>query len=304
MIVSITPMLIFRHQASLFGISWVAITLDLSILICPQCSIQLSRSFARLSLYCFLLPVPLKHTLFFILTLVLCRQTLGQSAATDKSLVSSAAMLEKQYAEAFQLHPQLFNGPEYVDYTKRYYKSVGHQFFLSPEKQSGSVYYNNHYFQDISLNYDVVLNQVVLTHANSSFDLRLINDNIRYFYMGNHLFTRLVADSTSASVIRTGYYEVLVDSTVQLLARRSKRMQERVEQGHVNLEFIATDKLFIKKAGTYYPVSSKGSVTRLFADHGKEVQKYIQSNKLKFKKASREEAIAQLTRYYNGLRLQ
>jgi hypothetical protein len=246
-----------------------------------------------------------KYTTFIILLLALCQQTLGQSVANDKNLVSSSTeLLGQQYKDAFAEHPQLYNGPEYVDYTKRYYKSVGHQFFMSPKKQSGSVYYNNHHFSDVELAYDLVYDQVVLQHASSSFDLRLINENVRYFYVGSHLFTRLVADSTNARIIRTGFYEVLADSSVQFLARRSKRMQERVDQSHVNLEFIPTDRLFIKKDGIFYPVSKKGSVTRLFADHSKEIQKYIQDNKLKFKKVNREKDIAQLTRYYNRLRPQ
>jgi len=244
-----------------------------------------------------------KNTLPFLLLLLLGQQALGQTAADDgASLVSSSvSQLEQQYAEAFFGHPELYSGPEYFNYARPYFKRTGHQFFLSTELQNGSVYYNGHHFTGQKLLYDVVRDQVVLEHATSPLTLSLINHNVRYFFVGNHHFTRLVADSLTTGLPGTGYYEVLVDSTVQLLAKRSKRMQEKVDQGHVNAEFISTDRLFIRKAGVYYGVRKKSSVTRLFTDHSRQVQQYIQDNKLRFKKEGREADIVQLTRYYNTL---
>ena len=246
-----------------------------------------------------------KNTLSLLLLLLLGQQALGQTTADGAHLVSSSvSQLEQRYAESFFGHPELYNGPEYINYARPYFRRTGHQFFLSTEPQSGSVYYSGHHFTGQKLLYDVVRDQVVLEHATSPLNLSLINQNVRYFFIGNHHFTRLVADSLTQGLPGTGFYEVLVDSTVQLLAKRSKRMQERVEQGHVNVEFIAGDKLFIRKAGVYYGVRKKRSVTRLFADHSKQVQQYIQDNKLRFKKKGRREAdIVQLTRYYNGLLL-
>lgn len=223
---------------------------------------------------------------------------------TSRAVAASVTVLEKQYARAFATHPQLYNGPEYVDYAKRYHARFGHQYFLSDEPQSGSVYYNNHYFPDLLLSYDVVFDQVVIQHATNPFSLRFLDKDVRYFIINNHRFTRIEADSTAPTAFRTGYYEVLVDSPVQLLAKRAKRKQERINQRQVDIEFTLTDRLFIKKDGIYHPIKSKGSVTRLFADHSKEVQQYIKDNKLKFKKSRREADITYLTRYYAGLRRQ
>ncbi|HEX8348729.1 MAG TPA: hypothetical protein VF598_02090 [Hymenobacter sp.] len=234
--------------------------------------------------------------------LVLSRQALSQTAAAEAQLASAVDLVRKQYKNSFIAHPQLFNGPEYRDYAQRYQKCVGHQFFLSSDKQSGSVYYNDYHFTDVKLLYDVVLDQIVLQHATSPLYFKLINDNVQNFFVGKHYFTRLIADSSATGLTRTGFYEVLVDnSVVQLLARREKQMQEKLEQQTITLEFLTADKLFIKKAGVYYPANKKRSVTRLFADRSKEVQKYIQDNKLKFKKDRRETDIVQLTRYYGSL---
>lgn len=213
----------------------------------------------------------------------------------------AAAWAQQQYNQALRVHPQLYSGPEYLDYARRYSTRVGHQFFLSPEKQPGSVLYNHHHFEGLQLAYDIVLDQLVLQHATSPLSLRLINENVESFTLAGHRFIRLVPDSAAAGTLSTGYYEVLVEGPVQLLARRVKQMQKKLNQDKAYTQFFSMDKLFIRKAGVYYPVSKKSSVTRLFADRSKEVQRYVQEHKLRFRKARREADIVELTRYYGSL---
>ena len=165
------------------------------------------------------------------------------------------------------------------------------------------MYYNDHYFPGLLLAYDIVREQVVLSHPDNPLTLRLINEKVGAFTINGHRFIRLVADSSSVKFIRTGFYEVLLDSTaqVQVLAKRTKRLQEILHHPNTDVEFTQADKLFIKKDGKYYPVSSKSSVTRLFSDKNKEIQAYIQEHALAFGKAQREETIVVLAGYYSSL---
>lgn len=225
----------------------------------------------------------------------------GQSAAPTGAVASATAAAQQQYAAAFPLPSQLYNGPEYIDYSKPYHARTGHQFFGEPTRQPGSVFYNGHHFPNLQLAYDVVRDQVVLSPPRSPLSLRLINDNVQSFSLNNHQFVRLVADSSNSRVIETGYYEVLLDGPVQVLARRSKRMQEHVAQQSIDVEFVGQDEVFIKKAGTYYPVGRKAAALRPFADRGKEVQDYAKAQKLAFNKGSFEASVVQLASYYSGL---
>lgn len=225
---------------------------------------------------------------------------LGQTAP-PVALAPAVAAAQLQYAASFGAHPELYNGPEYLDYSRRYYTVTGHQFFLSPEAQPGAVYYNGHDFQNILLAYDVVLDQVVLSPPQSPLTLRLLNEKVRGFTISGHRFVRLVADSTTRGVIRTGYYEELLGGPVQVLAQRVKRQQEHVNNPHIDVEFTANDRLFLRKAGQYYAVSSKSSVLRPLADRGKEVQQYAQAHKLRFNKAQREASVLALATYYASL---
>lgn len=226
----------------------------------------------------------------------------GQSVGPARELSAAVAAAQQQYARALVPHPKLVNGPEYVDYAKRYAVRIGHQFFEWPEVQAGSVYYDEHLFSEVRLAYDIVLDQVVLMPPNSPLLLRLLNEQVRAFSMQGHRFVRLVADSASAKVIRTGFYEVLLDSgAVQVLAKRTKHLQEHINQRIVEAEFSEADKVVLKKNGRYYAIGSKASAVRPFADRAREMQPFLQAHKLRFGRAQREASAVQLAVYYSGL---
>lgn len=239
------------------------------------------------------------HALFLSLCGLACRPAAAQ-VATDAPLTAAVAAARQHYAAALTGQPQLYNGPEYTDYARRYRSQAGHQFFLTPARQPGSVYYNGQLFDPVELTYDIVRDQVVLAQPTSPLTLRLVNERVRYFTLGEHRFVRLVADST-AGVLPTGYYEVLVGTGVQVLARRAKSLRERVVNGGIDVSFEAADKLFVRRAGTYYAIGSQGALLPLLADHGPQVQQYLKDHKLRFGPAQLESSAVQLVQYYNTL---
>ena len=245
----------------------------------------------------------LKANRFFVVSiigaLVLSIPARGQAPGTP--LAASVAALHQRYAESFVGNPELYSGPEYVDYALAYHARVNHQYFLTPAMRPGSVDYRGQSFNNIRLTYDVVRDQVVLGQPTNPLTLHLLSEYVRAFTIESHHFVRLQADSSAGKVIRTGFYEVLADGPVELLARRAKRMQKQVVQPYINVEFIPTERLFMRKGGTYYAVGSKAAALRLMADRSKEVQQYVQQNQLSFKKDFFETSLTLLARYYNSL---
>lgn len=225
----------------------------------------------------------------------------SQLAPLEASLSASVAAAQKQYEASFVSHSQLYSGPEYLDYAKRYSKQEGHQFYAWPTQQPGSVYYNDHLFSDVRLVYDIVLDQVVTSPPGSPLTLRFVNENVRYFTINDKRFVRLVADSASSRIIRTGYYELLLDAPVQVLAKRTKRTQERLVQQQRHVEFTSKDRLLLKKGSTYYPIKGKAAAMRLFADRAPEMQAYLKEKKLSFKKEAFEASLVLLARHYSEL---
>lgn len=107
-----------------------------------------------------------------------------------------------------------------MEYARKYAQRRGHRFFLSAERQPGRVYCQGYLFDHLQPAYDVVLDQVVLPQPTSPLQLWLVNESVRWFELVGHHFMRLQADSAAGGVIKTGYYEVLADSAVQVLAKR------------------------------------------------------------------------------------
>ncbi|OWP64765.1 hypothetical protein CDA63_03120 [Hymenobacter amundsenii] len=211
------------------------------------------------------------------------------------------ATVLQHYHAASPLAAQLYNGPQYLNYALRYTERKDHQFFLTPELQTGSVAYNQQQFDHLPLRYDVVLDQVVLGLPGSPLMVRFVNEKMPRFTIGDHSFVRLVADSAAASGLSTGYYEVLAEGRVQVLARRAKRKQERIVGRNLTVEFIPTEKLFARKDGVYHLLNSKSAALKLFADRQTEVQAYMRQNKLKLGKTQFENVVVALASYYNQL---
>lgn len=234
-------------------------------------------------------------------TLVLAQPARAQVAGPEARLPAAAEALRREYTAESVNYPYLYNGPEYADYIRKYHTLTGHPFFLKPEMMPGTANYNDREFGSVRLQYDLVLDQVVLSQPGNPLKLRFIDEKVRAFSVDGHQFVRLATDSTNADIIRTGYYELLADGPVQVLAKRSKTMYEHLNKPYIDASFTQTDRLFMQKAGRYYYVRSKGTAVRLFANHGKEVQQYLKEHRLSFSKANRESSLVELTRYCNGL---
>lgn len=233
--------------------------------------------------------------------LLLCLGARAQAPGPEAQLPPAAEALRQEYASEPVNYPYLYNGPEYADYTRKYHTLTGNQFFLKPEMLPGTANYNGRDFANLRLQYDLVLDQVVLSQPGNPLKLRFLDDKVHAFSVDGHGFVRLVADSSNSNVIRTGYYELLADGPVQVLAKRSKTMYEHVNRPYVDVSFSESNRLYMQKAGRYYPVRSKGTALRLFADHSGEMQQYLKEHRLRFDKSSRESSLIGLTRYYNSL---
>jgi hypothetical protein len=245
----------------------------------------------------------MRATSIFLLALFLAgaRPGFSQASAAEAAAAASVAQLTRQYAAAFPNYQPLFNGAEYYDYSKRFHLAAGHQYYIWPEWQNSSVVYNNLAFDGLTLSYDIVLDQLVLRQQQMPLSFRLANEHVRRFTIGEHRFERMEADSAGGGLPRTGYYEVLLDSTVALLARHTKSIHKRISQPYVDVDFLSADRLFVRRAGRYYEVDDRKSVLLAFADRAPEVQKYMQKNHLSFRENRRTADILQTVRYYNRL---
>jgi hypothetical protein len=230
-------------------------------------------------------------------------QAAAQSVPNSDSLAVAAAVTAAthQYAKDVQPESVLFNGPEYVNNTLP--TTIGHQFWGSAEPQPGTVTYSNSYFQDLALRYDLALDRIVLTYPNQIAHIVLVPEKLDAFSIGSQKFIHVLGDSSASAglVLPTGFYELLQDGPVSLLARHTKYLQQAVVHQSLQFEFKQLDKLFARTSSTTVEVSRLKDLLALLPAHRPEVQRYARQQKLRFSAAQRESSALKALRYYYTL---
>jgi len=233
---------------------------------------------------------------------LLAEVCLARSASAQAAFAADSAVTRAQQAYTAALGTQsvLYDGAEYVDYTSP--GTRGHQFFGGPEVQVGNVTYRGGTFLQVPLRYDIVRDQPVLLYPGQAAALMLVPAKVANFSLGSHRFVRVVRDSTVASDLPTGFYELLADGPVRLLARHQKRVAQTIISQNLALEYRQTDAVYLRTATTTAEVSDLKELVALLPDHQAEVQHYAKQQRLSFAPANRAASAEQALTYYYSLR--
>jgi len=213
------------------------------------------------------------------------------AAAADSGAVAS---LRQHQQRALGYESGLYNGPEYVNYVKRYVK--GHQFFESAEARLAQVDYSGASYTAVLLRYDLVRDQLVIKAPLGALDMHLVSEQVAGFTLDGHRFIRLAASDNDGLPLRAGFYDLLLDGPMPVLAARRKTLLEESTPRGQEGEITQENELFVYKNQHYYPVSSAGSVLRLFPGHRAALRHYLRAQGLRFRKKSREAAVVALVR--------
>jgi hypothetical protein len=191
----------------------------------------------------------------------------------------------------------LYNGSEYIFNN---HGINGHPFFGSDQLIRSEIEYDGTLYNDVPLSYDLVQDKIFTTDSSMNFNIRLFNERVSYFSMMGHTFVWLAQDSGKASAVAPGFYDLLYNSKIKVLAKRTKQ----AEQGFKSedpVRFVAYNEYFIWMNENYLKVESKKSLISAFPDKKDLVKKYYRKNDLDFKKDP-ENAIVRTTAYYSQLK--
>lgn len=242
----------------------------------------------------------LLNALSILIALGLSHRAAGQLAPPDTALLAAASgRLSQQYTSSRGRELGLYNGPEYRDYVQG--NTQGSLFFAHDNAQPATLVYAGHTYANVLLRYDLLRDQLVLAAPGSSRQLRLVSEQVARFTLSGHSFIRLVVDSSASSPVRTGFYDLLVEGPVRLLAAHRKIRQQSSRAEGVQRELLARDDYFVYKGHRYYPVGKGADVVRLFPQYKVALRQYMQDNQLNFKPEGRELALAALVRYLASL---
>ncbi|TGE27636.1 hypothetical protein [Hymenobacter metallicola] len=217
-------------------------------------------------------------------------------SAAAPAAATTMAGLRQHYAAALGYESRLYNGPEYVNYVKRFI--VGHPFFGSVQPLAATVEYAGSTYHGVPLRYDIVLDELVLNAPQGALTMLLIKDKVRAFTLDGHRFIHLSStDSAQSLPGRPGFYELLVDGPVQLLALRRKDLQERASAGVLEGEITEKDEFFLRAKGRYHKAGKASTVLAALPEQKAALRKYIRAEKLRFGAAQREKSLTALVRH-------
>lgn len=192
----------------------------------------------------------------------------------------------------------LFNGSQYAGYLFEF-RDSGHPYFLK-QVTPGTIVYDNQFYPQVKLLYDELAEEIVF--EDSTHRIQLLKQRVAGFTIGASSFVNIVKDSLSSAIVSTGFYQVLYGGRVVVLKKEIKRIREEMRYADEGvLRFIdAKQYYYIRKGGVYYSISSKKALLSVFKDRKKELQQYIKSSRLNFKK-DRDDMLAKLGAYYDQL---
>jgi hypothetical protein len=187
--------------------------------------------------------------------------------------------LLKNYKTVSGADSRLYIGAEYIPNGR---KTIGFPFFGTNEPLTGSIYYNDALYSDLALQYDLVLDGLIINDFTKSGKIELAGKNVKYFSIPGHVFVFLTPDRSFSSFMKMGYYEQLFSSPVlSVYARHEKNLvfpsnledQPRYEEHHF---------YYAKYNDAYYQFGSKGGLLDILKDKKDQLKKFIRANGLAF----------------------
>lgn len=218
----------------------------------------------------------------------------AQITAPDSSSLPGAVSYATQlYNQAFGRNSHLLNGTEYVAYSGEGY--WGHPFLVADAPQVGSLYYDGFFYPRIELLYDIKLDQVIVQPPGASAPIALTSARVKQFALYGRTFVYVAAGAGSPA--GAGFYDLLQDGKVRLLAKRRKTLLEESTKTGKGGQFTQHDELFVQDGPAFYPVSSTKQLLGLWPARRDALQQYARHHRAD----TPENAISALVSYYNSL---
>lgn len=193
----------------------------------------------------------------------------------------------KQWKELAIYNGRLFRGYEYG--------IEGHGFYFSSDWQIGNIQYDGIWYNDLPLRYDIYKDEVMVNHPNN-IPIILFGERVQQFHFAGLHFFRLKTNIKNEHSV--GIYQLLSDGKIKLLSRRSKIIEENLENKKVEKKFIDQHKYYLVKDGEYHLVRNQKSVLNVLSDRRQEIIKDLKKNNIRFK-TDPEKAIIHIADFYN-----
>lgn len=218
---------------------------------------------------------------------------LAQASVADTALYrEGVAAAVATYHQALGAQAPLYNGVEHM----RYPPSIeGLPYYLVDNWQNATIKYDDVVYRDVPVRYDLVKDAVIVGHPNGFQSFYLFSPRVEHFAIGGSTFVYLAKDSAKGAPA-PGFYQVLTRGPMTVLARRSRRIEERLQDRLQH--FVTTDRYYVLKDGVYYSPRKEGELLELAGERRKEARQLLKQRGIRYRKFP-EQAILAVAGFYN-----
>jgi len=168
-------------------------------------------------------------------------------------------------------------------YVVDYYPVNGSQ-FLVEGWQEGSIFLLDNEYHNLFLRYDTFADVLILLHRSGNrFDkIQLNREYIRHFMLENRSFINLSYSRYRDSGLEEGFYEVIFEEKVSLLAKRILDLETREALTY----FLPKSIWYLIKDGHAYKIRNKKSLFEVYgSSYKKQISTFLKKEGIRFRKA-------------------
>ena len=235
---------------------------------------------------------------FLLCGLILVKTAAAQELIND-SITSSLynSFPVSLYYNAIGENAHIYTGYEYFTPDRNI---KGSPYFLSDGPVPSRLIYDDSYYQNIPVLFDIARDELVVNRLGQNFKISLVNDKLMSFTVRNHEFIRISRDSAHGIELESGFYDKMYAGKTIVLVKRKRRLQETLVYNSAVYEYKDDYKYYVISAGQLVQVDSKSSVLELFKSKKAEIKSFLRKNKLNFK-SDFEKALVATSAYYDQL---
>ena len=224
---------------------------------------------------------------------------LAAQIVNDSLFVARAEQnMNSIYTSRLESKAGLYNGKMYHQDLKL--DQGGHTLFKDNQYTEGTIIYNGQTYRSVGLMYDLVHDQLVLS-VDRAGGVIVPPEYADSFSLHGHRFINIRLDRSSRNEITPGYYDLLYDGTISLLAKRTKKITETTNQHKVVRTVSQQNRYYLLKNDAYIPINNKKNLLTQLDETHQENQLFINRNRLNFRK-DKEKAMIELLKFHDSIK--
>lgn len=192
---------------------------------------------------------------------------------------SATAVLAEYFDEVYGTDERLISGPFY--YGAKRGSIMGHPYFIEEEWKRGTITIGETLFEELSLNYDVLLNRVIIrfmTLTYTDYQVAVRCANIKKMTIEEQVFIPLpqFADTALMPLAR-----LMSDGEVQYLVTKRKYLSPSNGSGMKDYSYKQNSRQYLYYNNELISFRTRGSLLAIFPDLKGELRQYARDKKLK-----------------------